>query len=126
MFHGETNKRAKVGREGEGIAEKFLAERGYRIIDKNVRQKFGEIDIVAEDRKGDVHFVEVKTLSVKNSLEPEDHLTSSKLVKMKRMADWYAGQNPKIVKGNYQLDLVAIKTDIEGIISSVRFYENLI
>lgn len=126
MFHGETNKRAKVGKEGEGIAEKILAERGYRIVERNVRQKFGEIDIVVEDRFGNIHFVEVKTLSAKSQLEPEDELTRSKLLKMKKMADWYAGQNPKIVKGNYQLDLMAVRLGDKEDNSETRFYENLV
>lgn len=125
MFHGETNKRAEVGKIGEDIAEKFLVEQGYEIVDRNVRQKFGEIDILAEDRFGTAHFVEVKTLSAKSWLEPEDQLTRSKLLKMKKMADWYARQNPKTVSGNYQLDLVAIKFSEEGGRPEIRFYENI-
>lgn len=109
--------------KGEDTAQKFLRERGYEIVERNVRQKFGEIDIVAKDKLGTVHFVEVKALSENNQLEPEDHLTKGKLAKMKKMADWYAAQNSKIATGNYQLDLVAIK--IGGDEPVVRFYENI-
>jgi putative endonuclease len=125
MLHENTNKRVAIGTTGEDIAEKFLKEREYKIIERNVRQKFGEIDIVALDKFGDIHFVEVKALSAKNILEPEDHLTRSKLSKMKKMADWYIGQNRKTLKGNYQLDLVAIKMGNEEDAAEVRFYENL-
>lgn len=123
MLHENQNKSISVGVEGEEIAEQFLIGKGFKIIERNVRQKFGEIDIVAKDKKGTVRFIEVKTLSAKSGLEPEDHLTRSKLGKMKKMADWYAGQNPEIVNKNYQLDLIAIKFKEEDL--AVKFYENI-
>ena len=52
--------RSSVGRRGEEAACAYLAERGYRILDRNWRCRLGEIDIVAE--RGDiVVFVEVRT-----------------------------------------------------------------
>ncbi|MGA1846201.1 YraN family protein [Deferribacter abyssi] len=50
----------KLGKVGEKKAVKYLISKGYEIIEKNYRCKFGEIDIIA--RKDDVIvFVEVKT-----------------------------------------------------------------
>jgi len=51
-----------LGREGEDIAADFLRKKGFRIIEKNYRTPFGEIDIIAQD-KSVVVFVEVKTRS---------------------------------------------------------------
>ncbi len=51
-----------LGREGEGLAVSFLRKQGYRIIKKNYRTPFGEIDIIAQDGEV-VVFVEVKTRS---------------------------------------------------------------
>lgn len=113
---------------GEKIAEKFLTDNGYKIVERNVWQKFGEIDIVAKDKKGAIHFVEVKTISVSSSensgIEPEDNLNPVKLLKMKKIAEWYANQKPKIVISNYQLDLVAIKLLI-GESPEIKFYTNI-
>jgi len=39
------------GREGEKRAERFLCERGYKVVARNFRSRRGEIDIVVE--KGD-------------------------------------------------------------------------
>lgn len=49
----------ELGKAAEDDAERFLAEKGYKIIERNYRSRFGEIDIIARD--GDVIvFVEVK------------------------------------------------------------------
>lgn len=47
------------GQEGEKLGEKFLIEKGYKIIDRNFKVKSGEIDIIALD-KDMIVFVEVK------------------------------------------------------------------
>lgn len=48
-----------IGRQGEDAAVKYLADRGYRILQRNFRAANGEIDIVAiRDRH--LSFVEVK------------------------------------------------------------------
>ena len=50
----------KFGDLGEDFAEMFLVKHSYRILDRNYRKKFGEIDIVAS-RDNVVSFIEVKT-----------------------------------------------------------------
>ena len=51
--------RRLFGQEGEETAERYLLQKGYRIVAKNLRTSLGELDLVAED--GDVLvFVEVK------------------------------------------------------------------
>ncbi len=50
----------KLGIKGEKKARKYLVSNGWKIVEKNYRTPFGEIDIIA--RKGDVlAFIEVKT-----------------------------------------------------------------
>ena len=44
---------------GEALVEKYLSERGCRIVEREWRCRFGEIDIIASDRHY-VVFVEVK------------------------------------------------------------------
>ena len=50
----------KVGALGEELVVKFLVKRGYRILDRNYRRPWGELDVVAK-RNERIHFVEVKT-----------------------------------------------------------------
>ncbi len=54
-----TSVNAKRGKEGEELALKFLKRSGYRIVERNYRCRYGEIDIIARDGEVLV-FVEVK------------------------------------------------------------------
>ena len=51
-----------LGEYGEIIAARYLRKHGYIIVEGNYHSKFGEIDLVVEDKKY-VVFVEVKTRS---------------------------------------------------------------
>ncbi|GMQ64756.1 YraN family protein [Vallitalea maricola] len=53
-----SNNRA-IGSKGEEIAAKFLEKQGYKIIDRNYRCRFGEIDIIGMDSDY-LTFIEVK------------------------------------------------------------------
>ena len=53
----------KVGDLGENIAVVFLEKRGFNIIDRNYRNKIGELDIIAE-KDGFNYIIEVKTLRI--------------------------------------------------------------
>jgi putative endonuclease len=55
-----TKDRQSLGREGEARAARFLEDRGYRIVARNVRADRVEIDLIARHGRGLV-FVEVKT-----------------------------------------------------------------
>jgi putative endonuclease len=51
--------RQTFGREGESEAERYLRDRGYKILGRNVRTPLGELDLVVQ-RDGVLIFVEVK------------------------------------------------------------------
>jgi putative endonuclease len=53
------NANIRRGKEGEELALKFLKKNGYRIVERNYRCRYGEIDIIARDGAVLV-FVEVK------------------------------------------------------------------
>lgn len=52
--------RQETGALGEQLAQRYLKERGYAILEANRANTYGEIDIIAE-RAGGLIFVEVKT-----------------------------------------------------------------
>lgn len=55
-----SGQRRAVGAAGERIAERHLARAGYRILERNYRTRFGELDLVAAGG-GCLVFCEVKT-----------------------------------------------------------------
>jgi len=57
----DKTKNKKTGNRGEDIAARYLEQKGYKIIDRNISFPFGEIDILAEQRRTIV-IVEVKTV----------------------------------------------------------------
>jgi Holliday junction resolvase-like predicted endonuclease len=52
----------RIGQLGEDLAVRYLEKEGFRIVDRNYRRPWGELDIVAE-KKGRIYFVEVKSVS---------------------------------------------------------------
>ena len=114
------------------MAADYLRGLGYEIIGRNIREKFGEIDILAKSRDGAIHFVEVKTISADaaeaTGMDPEDYLRRGKIDRMKRMAGWYMGLHSEL-SGSYQLDLVAIKAEegsaAAGKSQAIKLYTNL-
>lgn len=52
--------RKAVGNRGEALVAERYRENGYRILDKNFRTRFGEIDLILQ-KDGVLVFCEVKT-----------------------------------------------------------------
>ena len=55
----EIDGRQSLGKTGEDLACDELRRRGYAILERRYRTRFGEIDIIAREG-GDVVFIEVK------------------------------------------------------------------
>lgn len=53
--------RRALGILGERLAAEHLRRRGFVIVERNVRTRHGEIDLIAVDGQGTLVFVEVKT-----------------------------------------------------------------
>ncbi len=74
-----------LGRRGESLAEQFLVDAGYTVLDRNWRCARGEIDLVARDGD-DTVFIEVKTRSSTAFGHPFEAITEPKLARLKRLA----------------------------------------
>ena len=98
--------RKLLGREGEDRAAKFLAKRGYRILERNYRTRSGEIDLIALDR-GVVVFVEVKTRTSDAFGAPELAVTPQKQQRMLKAALGYM-KYKKLHQVPCRFDVVAI------------------
>ncbi len=121
------NYKSEIGNLGEDIACELLTKKGYKIIQRNFRRPWGELDIVAKDPTDTLVFIEVKTMRQNNSaiaeLKPEDNLTVAKLKKLQRTAQMFVGQFPKYVNENsgWRIDLLTITLPE----NKITHYENI-
>lgn len=80
--------RKKTGSLGEAAAAAFLMEKGVRILQKNYRCRYGEIDLIGLD--GSVYLVvEVKTRSSSAQGEPAEAVDFRKQRKICLTFDFY-------------------------------------
>lgn len=80
---------------GEDIASKYLEKKGYRIIERNFRKGYGEIDIITT-KSNVLVFVEVKTRTSNKYGTPAEAITYPKLKSLIRTAEFYKTINPKL------------------------------
>jgi putative endonuclease len=102
------NKR-EIGFEKEKKAAEFLKKQGYKIIELNFRTKFGEIDIIAKDKKV-LAFIEVKYRDGSYALHPFEAVTVKKQQRIIRTALIYLSKN-KIKDNDFRFDIVSILDD---------------
>ncbi len=103
--------KTQIGRIGESSVAQYLTGKKYKILDRNYGTKFGEIDLIARAPDRTLIFIEVKFFisDVKSGLSPEDNMTTAKIDKFRRMAEYYAGLHPELIdeRRGYRLDAVA-------------------
>jgi putative endonuclease len=128
----EKMKKQTVGSVGEEIAAKYLTGKGYKVLFRNYRQKFGEIDIIARSPDCEIIFIEVKTLLMNlmkfsNCRIPEDNFTTQKRRTVNRMCEFFAARYPQLINEEvgWRIDLVAVEIFEDGSPSIIRHYENI-
>ena len=85
-----------TGGAGESAAARHLLAEGYDIEAANYRSRYGEIDIIAKNKEF-VAFVEVKTRKSGAFARPMEHVTKTKLEKLRKTALlWLASNECKL------------------------------
>lgn len=113
----------ELGKIGEGIAVKYLEEKGFEIIERNYRYSKGEIDIIAKDPvDGFLTFTEVKTRQNLEFGEPEYAITKAKQKQIRKIAELYLYEK-EIENIDCRFDVIAIMLeDIDN--PQINHYEN--
>jgi putative endonuclease len=78
----------ELGKRGEALAWNFLRKKGYSLLEKNYRTRFGEVDGVAE-KQGVLIFLEVKTRRDQRFGAPHEAVDWRKRRKLGRIAEAY-------------------------------------
>lgn len=82
-----------LGQRGEEQAARYLRLRGYRIVERNYRCRFGEIDLIAR-RGGFLVFVEVKQRRDARFAEAREFVTAEKQRRILAAAQVYLAAEP--------------------------------
>ena len=116
--------RKNTGKGGEEVACQFLARKGYKVIERNYRRKWGEIDIIAI-KNNTVRFVEVKAVSRESeAYRPEELLHVTKLRKVARTAALYMASHKD--EREYQVDAVTVVMNQETHMARCRLFEQVL
>lgn len=100
--------RIELGAMGEGLAVDYLTRMGLRIVDRNWRSRYGELDVIAaDDATRTLVFVEVKTRTGDGYGGLAHAVTPRKVRRIRRLAGlWLAAH-----EGRW----AAVRIDVIGV-----------
>jgi len=112
-----------VGKIGEEMAQNFLQKKDYKILEKNFRSRYGEIDLIAI-KDNLIKFVEVKTRIGTSKGMPYEAVNYYKIKHLERACQYFLLK--KNLK-NYKLSLDVISIILNGKleIEKIDFFENI-
>ena len=102
---------------GEALVEKYLSERGCRIVEREWRCRFGEIDLIAE-QEGTLLFVEVKLRTNLRYGMPREYVTAKKQEKLRAAALLYLSMHGLDAPARF--DVAEVYTDANHSARSTR------
>lgn len=125
--------RKNFGASAERVAALRLEQNGYNILARNVRTRYGEIDLIAEDADG-IAFVEVKARRGRGYGAPEEALTPRKQLKLIQLAEAFIAENENVILNgvknlsnkSWRIDVVAIELDKSGKLIRLDIIKNAV
>jgi len=102
---------------GEALAAEYLEARGCRIVEKEWRCRFGEIDLIAE-QEGTLLFVEVKLRTNLRYGMPRESVTAKKQEKLRSAALLYLSMHGLDAPARF--DVAEVYTDARHSARSTR------
>jgi putative endonuclease len=114
--------RHRLGRFGEQLAVEHLERRGFAILARNHRTRWGELDVIAADARRIV-FCEVKTRRVGGS-GPFDGLREAQCRRLRRMAAaWLQEQGERPRTPELRFDAIGVTIDARGRLVALEHLE---
>jgi putative endonuclease len=114
----------KIGDVGEGVACKYLEQKGYKILERNYWKPWGEIDIVAK-KAGILSFIEVKSIS-RGTIRPEENMHLGKMKRLNRAIQTYLLDRKVSETTHWQVTLVCVVLNFETKRAKVELLENIV
>jgi putative endonuclease len=114
--------RHRLGRVGEQLAADHLARRGFTIVARNHRTRWGEIDLIAVDERHTV-FCEVKTRRLGSS-SPFEGLREAQCRRLRRMAAaWLQEEQRRPRTPDLRFDAIGVTIDAYGRLVALEHLE---
>jgi putative endonuclease len=124
---GVTATRQRLGARGEEIAARSLAAAGWRIVARNARTRYGELDLVAIDAHALV-FVEVKATREGGFAGPERPALAvgpQKQRRIRRLAVAYLAGRPPLPRfAEIRFDVIGISFAADGRVADYEHIES--
>jgi putative endonuclease len=116
--------RHRLGQVGEQMAAEHLVRRGFEIVERNYRTRWGELDIVAFDGRV-LAFCEVKTRRIsRGNGSPFDAIRSVKRSRVRRMAgSWLRDRPDHPFARVLRFDAIGVTFDPAGRLLSIEHLE---
>ncbi|HEX4635562.1 MAG TPA: YraN family protein [Rhizomicrobium sp.] len=94
------------GHSSENLAAFWLRLKGYRILERRLKTRAGEVDLVAAAPFGPVCFIEVKARALARSAA--DSVTAAQQARIARAACLYLSARPHLSRRGARFDIIAI------------------
>ena len=119
-----TDPRHQLGAVGERLAVEHLERRGFRILERNYRTRWGELDIVAYDGHT-LAFCEVKTRTMgARGGTPFEALRPRKQGRVRKMAGrWLQERADRPFAAEIRCDAIGVMFDRAGGLVSIEHLE---
>ena len=106
--------RQHLGRVGERLAREHLERLGYRVLERNYRTRFGELDLIVCD-EAHLVFVEVKTRRTGGPQSSLQAVSPDKRRRVRRMAAAWLVEAPDRPRSReLRFDVVGVTVDRDG------------
>ena len=118
----------KIGRIGENVFCKHLENKGFKIIERNYRQKWGEIDVIGK-KDGILHFFEVKSaeaFSRENDIRPEENITPHKKHQLRKIIQTYLFDKKISEEQEFQIDAGIVLIDFSSKKAKIKIIEDIL
>ena len=103
--------RKAAGDRGEAEVARYLRKKGYTLLASQWRCRFGELDLVARDRRGTVCFVEVKLRSTGSIGLPREFVDARKQELLRTAAAAYLSTHNSDAPARFDVAEVYAETD---------------
>lgn len=112
-----------IAKLGEDLAVKHLKDKGYKIIERNFRKGYGEIDIIAQ-KDNILVFIEVKARTNKSFGTPFESVNYFKIRTLTKTALFYKSLYPKLPEA-LRMDAISVLVSKDGRLLEIEHLENI-